>query len=68
MTKKPQDISIPSFGSCAIKTKGKTEYVFVHLASWTTSKEADHIEAVGRWLIQAAQYIRDKKSESHRDQ
>lgn len=66
---KPKKFIDSTVGTLDILSKGKIEYVFIHTASYLAHKECDKLEAMGHWLIQAAQYLRESKKESgsHRD-
>ena len=66
---KPKKFTDSTVGTLDILTKGKIEYVFIHTASYLSNKEADKLETMGYWLIEAAQYLRQSKMESgsHRD-
>jgi hypothetical protein len=65
----PQEFNNPSVGVAGVRTKGKENYLFMHVASWLTKKEADNIEELGKKLIEIAEYLRESKklSGSHRD-
>ena len=63
--KKPEKFNESTVGILDIVSKGKIEYVFIHTASYLTGKEAEKLEKMGHWLIEAAQYLKD--SGSHRD-
>jgi hypothetical protein len=65
---KPKDLILPNVGAFRILEKDKSTHVFSHIAAWLTHKNADELERVGLWLIEAAAYVRDKQSNSHRDQ
>ena len=66
---KPKKFIDSSIGTLDIMSKGKIEYVFIHTASYLASGQADKLEEMGKWLIDAAQYLRISKKESgsHRD-
>jgi hypothetical protein len=67
--KKPEKFNESTVGILDIVSKGKIEYVFIHTASYLTGKEADKIEQMGYWMIEAAKYLRESKKDSgsHRD-
>ncbi len=67
--KKPEKFSDSTVGTLDIVSKGKLEYVFIHVASYLAHKEADKLEIMGHWLIEAAEYLRQSKKDSgyHRD-
>jgi ADP-dependent phosphofructokinase/glucokinase len=62
--KKPEKFIDSTVGVLDIVSKGKIEYVFIHTASYLTGKEAEKLEKMGYWLIQASQYLRDSKKDS----
>jgi len=66
---KPQKFIDSTVGVLDIVSKGKIEYVFIHTASYLTGKEAEKIERMGYWMIEAAKYLQESKktSGSHRD-
>ena len=66
---KPKKFIDSTVGTLDILSKGKIEYVFIHTASYLNYKEADKLEAMGHWLIEAAEYLRQSKKDSgsHRD-
>lgn len=66
---KPKKFIDSTVGTLDIVSKGKIEYVFIHVASYLTAKECDKLEAMGHWLIEAADYLRQSKKDSgsHRD-
>jgi ADP-dependent phosphofructokinase/glucokinase len=66
---KPKKFTDSTVGTLDILSKGKIEYVFIHTASYLAHKEADKLEAMGHWLIEAAEYLRQSKKDSgsHRD-
>lgn len=58
----------PTVGVMDIVSRGRDEYLFIHVASYLGRGEADRIEAMGRWLIAAAERLRaGQGSGSHRD-
>ena len=67
---KPEKFIDSTVGVLDIVSKGKIEYVFIHTASYLTGKEAEKIERMGHWMIEAAKYLRESKkgSGSHRDE
>ena len=67
--KKPEKFTDSTVGVLDIVSKGKTEYIFIHTAAYLTGKEADKIERMGYWMIEAAKYLRESKKDSgsHRD-
>ena len=66
---KPEKFIDSTVGILDIVSKGKIEYVFIHTASYLTGKEAEKLEIMGQWLIDAARYLQQSKrnSGSHRD-
>jgi hypothetical protein len=66
---KPEKFIDSTVGVLDIVSKGKIEYVFIHTASYLTGKEAEKLEKMGQWLIEAAKYLKDSKKDSgsHRD-
>lgn len=66
---KPEKFIDSTVGILDIVSKGKIEYVFIHTASYLTGKEAEKLEKMGQWLIEAARYLKDSKKDSgsHRD-
>lgn len=66
---KPDKFIDSTVGVLDIVSKGKIEYVFIHTASYLTGKEAEKIEKMGQWLIEAARYLKQSKKDSgsHRD-
>jgi len=66
---KPKKFIDSTVGVLDIVSKGKIQYVFSHVASYLTAKEADKLEVMGKWLIEAAEYLRQSKKDSgsHRD-
>lgn len=66
---KPEKFIDSTVGVLDIVSKGKIEYVFIHTASYLTGKEAEKLEKMGQWLIEAARYLKDSKKDSgsHRD-
>lgn len=66
---KPEKFNESTVGVLDIISKNNIEYVFIHTASYLTGKEAEKIEKMGHWMIQAAQYLKESKknSGSHRD-
>jgi len=66
---KPKKFIDSTVGVLDIMSRDKIEYVFIHTASYLAHKEADKLEAMGHWLIEAAEYLRQSKKESgsHRD-
>ena len=69
MATKPKKYLEPTVGIAQILSKGNNEFVFMHLAGYLTKKEADNLEKLGHWIVEAAQYLKrsDKESGSHRD-
>jgi hypothetical protein len=65
----PQDFNNPSVGIAGVRTKDKTEYLFLHAACWLAKKEADNIETLGNKLIEIAKFLKrsENDSGSHRD-
>ena len=66
---KPKKFIDSTVGTLDIVSKGKIEYVFIHVASYLAHKECDKLELMGHWLIEAANYLRQSKKDSgsHRD-
>lgn len=66
---KPKKFIDSTVGVLDIVSKDKIEYVFIHTASYLTGKEAEKLEKMGQWLIEASHYLRDSKKDSgsHRD-
>ena len=58
--KKPEKFSHPTIGTLDIVSRGKDEYVFIHLTAYLMGKEAENLEKVGRWLIEASEYLKSK--------
>ena len=58
--KKPEKFSHPTIGTLDIVSRGKNEYIFIHLTAYLTGKEAENLEKVGRWLIEASEYLKSK--------
>ena len=67
--KKPEKFIDSTVGVLDIVSKGKIEYIFIHTASYLTGKEADKIEKMGYWMIEASKYLRESRKDScsHRD-
>ena len=66
---KPEKFIDSTVGILDIVSKGKIDYVFIHTASYLTGKEAEKLEKMGQWIIEAARYLKDSKKDSgsHRD-
>jgi hypothetical protein len=61
---KPEKFNECTVGVLDIVSKGDIEYVFIHLASYLTGKEAEKIERAGHWMIEAAQYLKQSQKTS----
>ena len=66
---KPKKFIDSSVGTLDIFDRGGVNFVFIHTAAYLASGQADKIEAMGQWLIEAAKYLRENKKDSgsHRD-
>jgi len=60
---KPEKFSDPTFGTLEIVSRGKIDYAFIHVASYLTGKEAEKMEQMGYWLIEASKYLRESKKD-----
>lgn len=60
---KPKDLMIPNVGAFRVLEKGDSVHVFSHIAGYLNHKNADDLERVGQWIIDAARYVREKKSQ-----
>jgi hypothetical protein len=63
MTQPPEPMMEPTFGSLQAMVNPRGKWIHLHLAAYLHGKEADNIEKAGRWLIQAAEWLRSKDAD-----